>query len=131
MKKCCYCKRVKSFAEFEKRKERKNGIGSYCISCKNEKNRVLTESKQRYKQQYLLSHPCVDCGERDPVVLQFDHVIGIKRNAIANLVGNGTSLNSFILEVFKCVSRCANCHQRKTYYESIASGRFTGIKHVS
>lgn len=37
--------------------------------------------------EYLLKHPCVDCGETDPVVLTFDHVRGKKRDNVANMLG--------------------------------------------
>jgi hypothetical protein len=45
-----------------------------------------------YVSEYLQTHPCVDCGETDPVVLEFDHV-GVKAANIGDLLGQGVSLD--------------------------------------
>lgn len=64
--------------------------------------------------EFLLSHPCVDCGETDILVLEFDHVRGVKRWNISEMVSGGHSANSLLSEMKKCVIRCANCHRRTT-----------------
>jgi L-lysine 2,3-aminomutase len=56
----------------------------------------------------------LDCGEADPVVLEFDHVTGVKEAAVAELVQRAVSLARLIAEVEKCEVRCANCHRRRT-----------------
>lgn len=72
--------------------------------------------------RYLLSHPCVDCGEDDPVVLEFDHVRGVKKRAVAAMVCYA-SKKTLLDEIEKCEVRCANCHRRKT---AVARGWFRG-----
>jgi hypothetical protein len=56
---------------------------------------------------------CVDCGERDPLVLEFDHV-DLKRAAVTRLAWYGCSLATIDAEIAKCQIRCANCHRRMT-----------------
>lgn len=75
------------------------------------------EKARTFIWQYLSTHPCVDCGESDPVVLEFDHVRGNKRDTISRLVVNGYSLRTIKAEVKKCEVRCRNCHVRKTHRE--------------
>jgi hypothetical protein len=62
---------------------------------------------------YLRARPCVDCGESDPVVLEFDH-IGAKRNEISTLVRRGVRQSVLIAEIARCEVVCANCHRRRT-----------------
>jgi hypothetical protein len=64
--------------------------------------------------EYMLSHPCVDCGERDPIVLEFDHVRGVKEFSISSVVYRGKPWVKIQKEIEKCDVRCANCHRRKT-----------------
>jgi hypothetical protein len=65
--------------------------------------------------QYLLSNPCADCGESDPLVLEFDHRSGEeKRFSISEAVSQKYSWGSIQSEIEKCDVRCANCHRRKT-----------------
>lgn len=63
--------------------------------------------------EYFAAHPCVDCGEHDPVVLEFDHVSD-KNADISNMVCKGYSWQSILEEISKCEVRCANCHRRVT-----------------
>jgi phage-related protein len=64
---------------------------------------------------YLLQHPCVDCGEKDPVVLDFDHdPSSDKTNNVCNLVRSGCSWKTVLAEIEKCAVRCSNCHRRRT-----------------
>jgi 5-methylcytosine-specific restriction endonuclease McrA len=65
---------------------------------------------------FLATHPCVICGETDPVVLEFDHIYG-KDKDIATMAGQGYSIKAIKKEIAKCQVLCANCHQRKTSKE--------------
>jgi hypothetical protein len=59
--------------------------------------------------------PCVDCGEQDPVVLDFDHVDpNHKRQTVSFLARSGYPWATVMAEVDKCQIRCANCHRRRT-----------------
>lgn len=63
---------------------------------------------------YLLGHPCVDCGEADPIVLECDHRdASLKRDSIARMVGSRTWA-TVEREIAKCDVRCVNCHRRRT-----------------
>jgi hypothetical protein len=62
---------------------------------------------------YLVEHPCVDCGESDPVILEFDHV-GEKTAGIAALVAGGAKLEVVNDEISRCEVVCVNCHRRRT-----------------
>lgn len=69
---------------------------------------------QAFICEYLATHPCVDCGERDPVVLEFDHVRGEKEWEVAHMVRCAYPIARIKAELLKCEVRCANCHRRKT-----------------
>ena len=65
---------------------------------------------------YLETHPCVDCGESDPIVLEFDHR-DEKEKAfnIGDGVARTYAVKRIMDEIAKCDVRCANCHRRKTH----------------
>ena len=64
---------------------------------------------------YFKSHPCADCGEKDPVVLQFDHRDAQdKKFNISTMLSKEKTWEFLLEEINKCNVRCANCHIRKT-----------------
>ncbi len=74
---------------------------------------VNTQNKQRL-YTYLSSHPCVDCGQTDIRVLEFDHVHGNKFANITKLLKNAVPWKTIEAEIAKCEVRCVNCHRIKT-----------------
>lgn len=122
MKKCSKCKLQKSFDEFHKNKFRKDGVQSYCKVCTGiyvakVGPAYLKKARARNGRmlwKYLSAHPCVECGEIDPIVLQFDHVHGNKRYSVSRMASLGLSLELIKIEITKCEIRCANCHIKRT-----------------
>ena len=61
----------------------------------------------------MLAHPCVDCGEVDIIVLEFDH-----REAVTK-VDNVASMPKHFgweriwAEIQKCDVRCVKCHRHR------------------
>lgn len=78
---------------------------------------VASRAKQRIEQRllirrYLEAHPCVDCGNADIRVLEFDHIErGPANRRISTLIG---TRNQLLAELEKCEVRCANCHMIRT-----------------
>ena len=78
------------------------------------RNAALREVNRSRLLDYLRAHPCVDGGEGDPVVLEFDHVQGDKVLEVTRLLWRSYSWEKIETEIGKCEVRCANGHRQKT-----------------
>lgn len=140
LKKCHNCHTLKDIQSFTIDKKRTDGFSHRCKECQNifskqhyQKNKhkyqaSLKKNRSRnrlFLYNYKLTHPCVDCGEKDPVVLDFDHRNrGEKTVGVSKMVGAACSIKKIEDEISKCDVRCANCHRRRTvkqlgYYKDI------------
>ena len=91
------------------------------------RDRVIAKAKEYSKvarvrirafiTAHLKTNPCVDCGETDPIILEFDHVQDKDFN-LSDAARKGVSMKKLKDEIAKCEVRCSNCHRRKTYERS-------------
>ncbi len=89
----------------------------YVKKARRRKKSYLEETYQRLLD-YFQSHPCVDCGETAPVVLEFDHIDRKEKlMEVSRLVRFQRPWRIISAEINKCEVRCANCHRRKTAKE--------------
>lgn len=61
----------------------------------------------------ILKSQCLDCSEKNPLVLDFDHR-GDKEFNISEKMQGDCSLERIKKEIEKCDIRCANCHRIRT-----------------
>jgi hypothetical protein len=126
-KRCSTCRELKPLSEFNRYRKAPDGHQWSCRECNRryhyanldrhmarirQRRQEVTERNQRLVLEYLADHPCADCGESDPIVLEFDHLRD-KRANISALTRNGESWR-LLEEIAKCEVRCANCHRRIT-----------------
>src|SRR5579859_2313307 len=131
---CARCRNTLDVAEFNWRNRARGRLQPYCKPCSRQyvrdhylRNQSYYVSKAvarnglRHRQAaqrvlaYLQDHPCVDCGEADAVVLDFDHLEpSEKRESVAVMVRDGLGWDTIRTEIAKCAVRCANCHRRPT-----------------
>lgn len=134
VKTCRFCGKVKQACEFGFKNEAAGRRHDKCKACVAEYGREhYARNKQAYISRsahntrlrkrvlqervwnYLLEHKCVDCGERDPLVLDFDHrESSNKKTEIYWLVRTTSRWTLILDEIAKCDVRCANCHRRRT-----------------
>lgn len=126
---CARCGEHQPLDAFNSSSSRKRS--SYCRPCQREsakehyrKNKARYIERARIRSQaefkrrmewladYFRSHPCVDCGEADIFVLEFDHLRDKSFN-IGNRLRD-LNINAILDEIAKCEVVCGNCHRRRT-----------------
>lgn len=135
LRRCPRCRHRLPVSAFGRNRRNPDGISTWCRACSVKDARYRTTScperharaKRRVMEktlegraavrEYLRAHGCIDCGESDPDVLEFDH--RVRRNG-----DRGLTIGRFILnprrlaeEMAACDVRCANCHRRRHAWE--------------
>lgn len=130
---CARCRSEKTVEAFPIKDRARGTLSSYCRPCRREygrehyqrnkpaylsrtrtRNNDLRSRHRAFVREYLSTHPCVDCGIDDLMVLEFDHRDPrAKSEDVGRLIHSGT-LAEIEAEVAKCDVRCGNCHRRKT-----------------
>jgi hypothetical protein len=133
MKVCNKCGLPKEDKEFVFKRKEKNERRNTCRGCCKEYGKLhYQENKDKYIRRarkfndgqvvknhqlmlgFLKSKRCLDCGNDDVRVLEFDHKEGLdKRGNVGNML-HRYSWKTVLKEIEKCDIRCANCHRIKT-----------------
>ncbi len=135
MKVCRKCKIQKNDDEFNFRNKKKLIRANVCKNCSREqirahyldnrsyylnkarsRNNKLRTQTRKFIWDYLSTKKCIDCGESNPIVLEFDHQRDKKIN-VSHAAKFGYDISKLKEEVSKCEIRCANCHRIKTARE--------------
>ena len=131
LRKCGRCGELKPIELFAWRRKRKRQRDNMCAPCRSaygrehylanrqkyidaeaRRKQERAERRTRYLIEFFRDHPCADCGETDPVVLEFDHL----RDKGLEVTNQFASRNwqEILDEIAKCHVVCANCHKRRT-----------------
>ena len=69
--------------------------------------------------KYLSLHKCIDCGQTNILVLEFDHKDPKQKSFDLGRahMKKDLTIKELVKEIAKCVVRCGNCHKIKTQQE--------------
>ena len=133
LKRCSHCNNELSLDKFGWNNKLRNKKHSWCKEChkiyskKHYQDNIcryypmkVARKKQRrievrlFLFNYFKTHPCIECNETNPILLDFDHVDPkTKIHTISHWTKYGT-LSKIKLEIPKCVVRCVRCHRLRT-----------------
>ena len=130
MKTCNRCNTQKPLSEFNKK--RASGVQPYCRPCQRDYQREnyenvrpsmlenIYENRRKRKTtirlflaEYYTANPCVDCGETDITVLDFDHLLE-KNFGINKAISDVIPIERIKAELEHGEVRCSNCHRKIT-----------------
>jgi hypothetical protein len=108
---------------------------------KNKKKAEASTERSRLKrgarnkahiEAYKRSHPCIKCGEPDPIVLDFHHRNPKEKELRVSSMVWSHKIEAIDAEIAKCDVLCANCHRREHYrQEQNAKHRGKDGRHAS
>lgn len=130
---CTKCKIEKDLSEYFYKNKKEDKLHSQCKDCYKisrkgkeyyvaNKVEYIKRAKKRQLElvtvnrekilKYFNDNPCIDCGETDPIVLEFDH----KHNKIYSIseMMRDFTWEQILKEIYKCEVVCSNCHKRRT-----------------
>jgi len=130
MKQCTRCKEKKEEEDFywKNKRIRKTICKTCCLEygkkhyLENKKtyikqsvkrNKAIKDRNVKTLLHFLSDKECKDCGENDPIVLEFDHRDPKEKTTLVSRLYS-YSWKRIKEEIDKCDIRCANCHKRKT-----------------
>jgi len=133
---CLKCEKEKPLSEFTKKAKNRDGYNTRCKLCTREtvrkhyknnvdyyvkkaaKNKKINLEANKHKLlDYFSSQTCVDCGEDNPLVLQFDHADPKEKKHNVSMMLETYTWNTILSEIDKCSVRCANCHLIRTAHQ--------------
>jgi hypothetical protein len=145
LRQCGRCGEFKLLSEFAWRRKRRGQRDNMCRPCRSTYHREhYLANKQRYIDQarvrkqalrlerttyllgYFSNHPCTDCGETDPIVLEFDHLDAEAKSFDIGQALSYRNWKSILEEMEKCEVVCANCHRRRT---AVRRGALRAVLH--
>jgi hypothetical protein len=128
---CGCCQQLLPISDFAWRRKTCEQRDSYCRACRaaykqehyaTNRERYIADAVRRkqaiiaertaYLIEFFRERPCIDCGETDPLVLEFDH-LGHKNFNISKGLRNN-NWQAVLDEIATCDVVCANCHRRRT-----------------
>ncbi len=119
MQECPKCNEKYDSQLFHNSKTRKTGKSLYCKSCERERVDVRRANNKQKFLDFLKTQACIDCGNNNPIVLEFDHreKKAARKYSIGLMLQDRISWKRILEEIAKCDVRCANCHRIKTAKE--------------
>ena len=128
---CGRCQQTLPLSNFAWRRKTRGQRDNYCRACRAaykrehyaahreryiakalRRKQTVAAERSAYLVEFFRERPCIDCGETDPLVLEFDHLRDKSFNIAHGL--RDSNWQAVLDEIAKCDVVCANCHRRRT-----------------